>query len=504
MARRSALPGAQHLLETSLNHLYYEALPTVRPEDWHRGLPILLLSFWARRFAGSEIWMRVPHLLWVAAWLIVQALLLRLAAPKASLEWMLIGCLSFLLTTEGRSRVFQRAFLDDVPAAVFALAGVYVFARDGVTRRSAVLLGILWGLAAFCKDALLLSGAIGVVLLAFGQWSGERHTEPLRFPAAVGLFCAAFALTLLPRFLWGFVDYGTFLQNPIRHWLVAHYFGKTYPYPEHFPYFLTGDTKYLSRLQMAGGLRKALLLILIGPMRETFFVLLSFVAVWAGLRRDVDPIALRGRAVAARPRSHRRRLCDLARLLRALLRARFRRSVADPLLVGSDHPRLGPDRCEAGRVAARRRSAPPACGDPVVLVLAIALVMVNVRPVRQLQTGLMATPEAPLSDAMSRAVHARLGSAESVVMEIRPGIFYWSNHPENRVVAFPSKLFRSIGPDQTRRFLDLYEMRYVVCDAGGAEHRALEDLDFSEILRINDEALFEVHSDLAEPSAARR
>jgi hypothetical protein len=105
---------------------------------------------------------------------------------------------------------------------------------------------------------------------------------------------------------------------------------------------------------------------------------------------------------------------------------------------------------------------------------------------------------------MSRAVHARLGNGESVVIEVKPGIFYWSNHPENRVVAFPCKLFRSIGHEKARRFLDLYEVRYVVCDAGSLGYRALEDLGSSEILRVNDEALLDVHPDRAEPSAERR
>jgi hypothetical protein len=501
VARRSALPGAQHLLETSLTHLYYEALPTLRPEDWHRGLSILLLSVWARLFAGSEAWMRVPHLLWVAAWLIVQALLLRLAAPKASLEWMLIGCLSFLLVFEDWSKAFRRAFLDDVPATVFALAGVYIFARAGVTRRSAVLLGILWGLAAFCKDALLLTGAIGVALLGFGQRSGERRTEPGRFSAAAGLFCAAFALTLLPRFLWSFADYGTFLQNPIRHWFVAHYFGKAYPSPEHFPYFLTGDTKYLSRVEMAGGLWRASWYLLKGPVFETFLVLLGFVAVWSGLA--VAWLLSRRVGVPWQP-VHGRILGAFAVWLGVF-------ALFFGLGFGESRQMrywLVPITLACVLIVARLAELLPALVAPRsrraifwLLVPALLLLIVNIRTVRSL---LVATPDAPLSDEMSRAVSARVGSGESVVMENRPGILYWSNHPEKHVVAFPSRLFLSIGPEQTRRFLDLYEARYVVCDANSRGLPILEGLGFSESLRSNNEVLLEDHSVPARPSAERR
>jgi hypothetical protein len=505
VARRSALPGAQHLLETSLNHLYFEALPTVRAEDWHRGLSVLLLSFWARRFADSEAWMRVPHLLWVAAWLTVQALLLRLAAPKASLGWMLIGCLSFLLAFEGRTIALRRAFLDDVPATVFALAGVYFFARAGVTRRSAALLGTLWGMAAFCKDALLLTGPIGVALLAFGQRSGARRAEPGSFPAAAGLFCAAFALTLLPRFLWSFVDHGRFLQNPAPHWIVAHYFGRAYPSPEHFPYFLTGDTRYLSRVEMAGGPWRALSLLVHGPMRETFFVVLSLAAVWSGLA--VTWLLSRRAGIPWRP-VH-------ARILGAF--AVWLGFFALFFGLGFGEARqirywLVPITLAGVLIVARLAETLPALGVPRgrrtiawLLVSAVLLLIVNAGTVRKvLERGLIVTPDPPVTEAMSRAVSERVASSGSVIMEVRPGIFYWSNHPEDRVVAFPLGLFRKIGPEQTRRFLDQFEARFVVCDADGPGRRILEDLGFSESLRSNNEVLLEDHSDRAEPSAARR
>lgn len=59
VARRSALPIAQHILETSMTFMHYEFYPTPRPEDWHRGLSVLALSWWARLFGGNETLMRV-------------------------------------------------------------------------------------------------------------------------------------------------------------------------------------------------------------------------------------------------------------------------------------------------------------------------------------------------------------------------------------------------------------------------------------------------------------
>src|SRR5438046_8856035 len=78
LVRRSALPTSQHLLETSLAHLYVLPYPLPRAEDWHLSLPLILLTGWTKLIGPSREWaLRIPHLFWVCAWLFLAVQLLR-------------------------------------------------------------------------------------------------------------------------------------------------------------------------------------------------------------------------------------------------------------------------------------------------------------------------------------------------------------------------------------------------------------------------------------------
>ena len=56
LVRRSALPTSQHLLETSLAHLYFQPYPLPRAEDWHLSLPLILLTGWTKLIGPSREW----------------------------------------------------------------------------------------------------------------------------------------------------------------------------------------------------------------------------------------------------------------------------------------------------------------------------------------------------------------------------------------------------------------------------------------------------------------
>lgn len=492
VARRSALPGSSHLLETSLSHLFFEAYPMVRAEDWHRGLSVLVLSLWARFAGASETWMRLPHVFWFLAWVGLQALFLRKARPESSQPAMLAGCVAFFLLYEDHAGILRRAFTDDLPAAVFALAGMFLHLRDDEsTPRSAACMGALLGVAALCKDAFLLMGVVGGELILFTWWSGGHRRSPI---AALLAYGAAFALLVSPRFLWSFVDHGAFVKNPIQHWMVAHFYGTAYLDAEHYPYFLFGKTPYLSRVEMAGGPWEAFFLTLDRPLRETFDVLWSFAFLWIGfalvwvLSRHLGVARSRfdTRILAAF-------LCTLVTFA-LFFGVGFGESLQIrywilPLTLGvvwiiAWFAALLPRAKERfGTAATIVASAMAALLLPLLIDSAFY---------RTASEGRwLASPEAPLSHEAMEALHERAAGGGAAVLEIPAAIYYWSEHPEDLVVAFPSRLYRVIGEEPSSRFVRQYDIRYALVPNGGIGNDTLRRIGFAARMGNDREVLLE-------------
>jgi hypothetical protein len=130
MVRRSASGDVWPLLETSYTHWYFKAYPQVRPEDWHRSAPFVILALLGRVLGTEHVTiLSIPHLLWVLAWFAVAYRLFRRIQsrdppdrPSGLSCWFSVLLLVVILVGS-RPGLFSlsASFMDDVPAAVCAL-----------------------------------------------------------------------------------------------------------------------------------------------------------------------------------------------------------------------------------------------------------------------------------------------------------------------------------------------------------------------------------------------
>ena len=87
VVRRSVLPQARSFLESSCITIHFQKLPIPRVEDWHRGLSMILLVLFARAVGpGSETLLRVPHLVWLGAWIALALLIFRRLQARGELN----------------------------------------------------------------------------------------------------------------------------------------------------------------------------------------------------------------------------------------------------------------------------------------------------------------------------------------------------------------------------------------------------------------------------------
>jgi hypothetical protein len=266
--RHSASAPSPFVLETSCVHLFFEKYPNVRPEDWHRGLSILLTSWWARLIGPNrEIPLRLPHFLAVLSWLIASSYLFHVCAVRKSLaaKYSSRGVMSChillwwsLVFNPLGLGVLSRAFLDDVPAASWVLVGLCLYVRNHWSIRSSVMVGAFFGIALWTKDLYYLWAPLGFVLIAArGVLSGlpvftRKSLAPICWYATT--ITVFFGLKLF--FTWS--QFGDPLYNPIRFWLIGYAFG-TEPYGTHYPYVLVHGVDFKSRIAVAGGFLRAVL-----------------------------------------------------------------------------------------------------------------------------------------------------------------------------------------------------------------------------------------------------
>jgi hypothetical protein len=437
--------------------------------------------------------MRVPHLLWVSAWVVLIALFLRILRLEGSLAWMLAATLFLLLVFEGRAHVLRRAFTDDVPAAVFALAGMYAFVRaERVTPSTSAAVGVCFALAAFCKDALLMFAFVGPVLVAQQVWRAggpQRWRQSMYF---AGVCLLAFALVITPRFVWSMADFGTLLANPIQYWMIAHFYGTGYFAPEHYPYFLSGNTQYTSRVAMAGGVSEAIALTVTGPLWQTFRVLLSFGFLWVGLA----VLWFTSRRLSLPWHATHRRLLIAFVVSTVAFSVLFGLGLGDaeqirywlvPVTLG-----LLLIVAQASSVLAevsRRSGARMAslCGCLAVLLVAAMIEPVELTPVVEPRND-YSTP--PLSTEIMREVDGRLRDGDAVLMDIPEGIYFWSMYPEARVVTYLAKWLRQSGPLATAPLIAHYNVQYAVYRADSPGVTILREIGFDQIATTRDEILF--------------
>jgi hypothetical protein len=293
VVRRSVLPGARYALESSLVHVFFEPYSLPRPEDWHRSLPLLLLTVWAR-VVGSEndLLLRVPHLLWILAWLYLSFRLLaalqrtsRVGSAETPalrlVSWPSIMLSSALVLNAWAMNMLRRAYLDDFPATVCVLAAVLLLIEG---RRSSMLqvsaAGGLCGMSFLMKDFSLIWGPIGLAVVVALGLGGQGQLAFKEVVSRLRAFGAGYATLVAPKMIWSWIELGGALENPVRYWLLAKYFG-TRPIDSHYPFFLYHDPSYSSRVALSGGMVPAVMNFR-RPLTGLLLTLgaLSFVWLW--------------------------------------------------------------------------------------------------------------------------------------------------------------------------------------------------------------------------------
>lgn len=476
VARRSALPVAQYPLETSMTFMHYEFFPSPRPEDWHRGLSVLALSWWARWFGQHELLMRIPHLAYAAAWVVVFIhLYARLIRPTRQTWWIVLaGFFGCLILFEPLWRVLTRSYLDDLPAALLALTGIAcVLSRR--TYRNVAAAGALMGLASFAKDFYLLWGPIAVLLVVgLIAHHGERAIS-VRTALKVALFSTVFFVTLTPRLLWSKAELGDYLANPIRHWVTIFNFGLplgnerlTLNTPSdrldtrlEYPFFLYDDQSYQSRIAVAGSIERMLSN---WGHRPVNFMVIIFITLGI-VASPLFMLRLTNRQRPMLPAAREVALVFLISVgaymaffvvgLGEALQLRYWIVPITLLLLLLIH------EAHLTFATAERRWSSNAVVMVVILVTMLPFYALSHLGflLNSFDTRYFPFYE-PGWEVMAYA-NANLRPGEAVSAHLGDGTYYWSLYPQDRVATVAPNLWQYLPTEDLRRFFDLHRIRFI-------------------------------------------
>ncbi|MEA2641255.1 MAG: hypothetical protein QOF51_2649 [Chloroflexota bacterium] len=463
LLERSALPGAGHFLESSLVHVLFQAYPIPRAEEWHRGLPIVVARLWIGAVGHTEWLMRLPHLIWVSAWFAIAGSILRALnraqdehMPRALSSGVTCAIVVALSLTTWAQPILRLAFLDDVPAATFALTAILVLNSKRLSFPSAALAGLLCGLAFDAKDFYLVWLPMGMGLMIGIQMLRKGPMVALREEPG---FTAAFALGAVmitaPRLIWERIDLGTVLSNPSQYWMLAHYFGRG-PVGEHYPFFLFGDPSYQSRLALAGGPRAAIGMLL---SRSTPQIIELVWGMALSLLPFIGAIVARDHAIPLNQRAKEIIVCLLVATV--VLLVFFACALGDAsqqrywivpitlLVVSGIHLLSVRVRLTIGRRSPLFKWKCVGLGFAMFL-LWLPSVIVYGRAAIGVYSPLAPAEAALLDQATPQEAGVLLGTAE--------GIYFWSLHPERKVVAFDERYFQILTPSQVSELVSIYHI----------------------------------------------
>ena len=239
--RHSAGPTAHHFIETSCVHMFFEAYPIPRPEDWHRGLYMIVCVLWAKVVGPDHLTaMRVPHLLGVVSWLVLTVAMVRTIskawlrpgdkAAGLDTHWACLAAVVLVgLDGYGGCLACVRAWHDDVPAAVCILIALVLLLNEKTPSwRTASMVGLLCGLAFWIKDLYLLWGPIGAVCLGTAMCLRPRAEvtsgSPRRWLCGLA-YVVTFAAVAGSRLTWDYMEVRWFLEKPIQWWMIGAFYG---------------------------------------------------------------------------------------------------------------------------------------------------------------------------------------------------------------------------------------------------------------------------------------
>ena len=477
LALRSASPQSTHFLETSLVYLFFERYPIPREEDWHRGLSVIVLKYWAQ-YTGPQggRWMRVPHLLWIAFWVWGALKLLdRINGERAAL-WTRALLVFALLVGPWAFTVLGNSYLDDVPSAGFVLAGLLVLTKNLSSGKRVFAAGVLFGLAFLAKDFALLWLPILCASLALRSMLFKSGAGLRKAAEQVCFFGLGYALICTPRILWDIHSLGGVLANPIQYWIKGYYFGSREGcYSCFAPFFLFDDESYRSILALSGGLSGVLGNMLTRSIPDTAiaFVLLGFAWVWL--------------PTCFFPASRTRGLSEAARFLRLTVvvalaayavffglgkgeavQLRYWAALISLALVTGMH---GLNLAVGESRMSRQRRAGTA-----FLVLAAFFLQMN-----PLSGDRSAYAEPFLSQSLADTVSSTVSEDESAMFYLFPAFQYWSMKPQAQVVLFWPDCLMKLTDAQAEDLFTYYRVRTVCLTAEEGPRERLHHWGFVDV-----------------------
>jgi len=522
VARRSVLPQARSFLESSCVTIHFEKLPIPRVEDWHRGLSIILLVLYAKVVGtGSETLLRVPHVFWLGAWIALALLILRrlqargepnadedrlkaglrtppeggttnedrLKARGIPFAWCAAVFIPALVLQPWLMLVLRRAFLDDVPAATCILLAFYLLVRSDELKLPLVgAVGALCGLGFVVKDMFLLWAPLGAVLLLALGVVGHRWRSARVILAGLAVFAIGFLVVAAPRLLWTRAELGGMLKSHSSSWNIAHFYG-TRPYDSHYPFWLHDDTSYASRLAVAGGLVPAIKnvvgrsgLYLKRAVDELSYLGLLFIplllAPRGALRWSRKEVMVLAGGVATLFAFLG--FCSLGFTVATELRYLV---VPVTLIVVVGVKKL------MDLLSASGCRLPGWRGALRLAVLAVLFGYLYAKP-QLLGYYLTNRERPPLSADMVQRLTAQLRGNESALLGTQGGIYYFSLHPEQRVLTFDRVQLAALDAAKMRRLLGEYQVGAALLTHPGSID-TMAALGYREIARSGPEVLFD-------------
>ena len=265
---RSAFAGPGPLLRTSMVTEYFIRYPVERAEDWHRSLSMLVASQ-AVRLTGALALISILHVVYLGIFGTMLFFLFRRAALDGPREdatgnragranWIALAAIAALAFSPAGLLILSRTAMDDPLAGCLALGGLLlILSSDFPSKRAAACAGLCFGTAFWAKDLCLLWTGLGSLILLVNLFvSGSRVTlSRLTTALLPGIVSAPIAAGKL---LWNHADLGTYLPTLALTENRIYIYGFYTGYNPHFPFYLTGNDKLGSAVELAGGLLPAI------------------------------------------------------------------------------------------------------------------------------------------------------------------------------------------------------------------------------------------------------
>jgi hypothetical protein len=486
LALRSASPQAQHLLESSLIHVWYEQYQVVRAEDWHRELSVLLLSLWSRIVgAQSQALLRIPHLIWIAAWLSLATILLFKVIREKFNIWILVLLLYTFIANPWSYDVIVRAFLGDVAAAVFILAALFILITRPVLRIPHLLLaGVCCALAYASRDLYLLWVPLTMLILAvfalLGQGTPDGAKQALKAKARVAVrYIVFFAIGFLAiasiKLIWTWREEGSPLANPLQYWMISNYYSSRND-SAHYPYYLYGDKTYGDRIALAGGVIPAIRNLFGRTTLDVLDALYAFNGAWIPLLLMLAMLATLG---AFHWTDQHIRIAVALGLCLFTYIVFFEIGLGESIQL---RYWLVPATLAIVLAVASFWTLVNNVKRPLVVIIPLVCwVVVAYNPaIKDIAIGRFGV-SAPITDQAMADVSADTPNNSTVMFDdIQVGIFYWSNYPLAKVVNMPAGHLSQLDSDKLKSFLDTYQVNIVASDNSNTVTR-IEALGFTEV-----------------------